>query len=107
MCPYILTDTCVVLWNHEEKAVSSLPTKTIGDSTYYLLAEGNELQRLLGISYQSGDKLYLKKEDKNEIIKEDFDHYRAMAKVYVYNENNKNNAATTRSNLLHVRCWDT
>lgn len=99
----VLDNTCTVLWNHEDKQVSSLPTKTINGETYYLLAENDSVKVLEGANYKDGDKLYLKDGCKNEIIKEDFDHWRAMAKTFVFNGEDK--YIYQRSNNYYVRCW--
>ena len=98
-----LDETCTVLWENQDVKVSSLPTKEINGETYFLLAEGNSVKKIEGTSYQDGDKLYLKKGCKNEIIKEDYDHWRSMAKTFVFNGDKLHRYE--RCNNLHIRCW--
>lgn len=103
--PFTLTDKCTVLWNHEDKKVSGMATKTINDETYYKLDDGPLVKVHEGVEYKDGDTFYLKKDCKNEIIKEEYDHWRAMAKIFVFNEDKMNTMAQRRSNNLHIRCW--
>ena len=98
-----LDKTCTVFFNHKDTEVSSLPSKTINNEIYYLLAQGDTVKVLEGAEYEDGDKLYLKEGARNEIIKEDYDHWRAMTPMFLFDKNNKNKAL--RCNNIYIRCW--
>ena len=61
-----------------------MQTKTINDEIYYKLDNGPLVKVHEGIGYKDGDTFYLKKDCKNEIVKEEYDHWRAMAKIFVF-----------------------
>ena len=100
-----IDNTCTVLWEHEDKAVGSMPTKTINGEKYYELAKGDSVKKREGASYKDGDTFYLKENDKTVIIKEEYDHWRALARVYIYNGDECRSEVMTRTGNIFVRCW--
>lgn len=100
-----IDETCTVLWNHEDKKVSDMPTKTIHGEKYYELASGDDVKRREGASYKEGDTFYLKENDKTVIIKEEYDHWRALARVHIFNGDEHRSEVMTRTGNIHIRCW--